>query len=219
MSESYLETLKRIHNFFLPKTYLEIGIRHGKSLTLASPKTYCIGIDPEPEISVPVNKNTVIYPMTSDMFFSTYHKDIMNAGCLDLAFIDGMHLFEFALRDFINIEKYCHDNSVIIIHDCFPADYETSQRSRTKLFWTGDVWKIIVALKKYRNDLKIFLLNSDPSGLALISHVNPYSTVLENQYEALCDQYIPVQYEWFEKNRETYFPIIDANTFEFKSVF
>jgi hypothetical protein len=219
MSESYLETLKRIHDFFLPKMYLEIGIRHGKSLALASPETCCIAIDPEPEISVPVHKNTLIFPMTSDMFFSTVHADIIDPGSLDIAFIDGMHLFEYALRDFINIEKYCHDTSVIILHDCFPVDYESSQRTRTQLFWTGDVWKMIVALKMYRKDVKISLLDSDPSGLALISHVDPHSTILRDLYDTLCDQYIPIHYEWFEKNKGGYFPVIDAKTFDFTRIF
>ena len=29
------------------------------------------------------------------------------APTLDLVFIDGMHLFEYALRDFMNVERYC----------------------------------------------------------------------------------------------------------------
>ena len=49
---------------------------------------------------------------------------------LDLAFIDGMHHFEFALRDFINVEKYCSADSIILIHDVYPID-ATERRSRT----------------------------------------------------------------------------------------
>jgi len=38
----------------------------------------------------------------------------------DRARFRGMHQFEFALRDFINIEKHCTSRSTILIHDCYP---------------------------------------------------------------------------------------------------
>ena len=35
------------------------------------------------------------------------------AGTFDLAFIDGMHHFEFALRDFANLERHCAPGSTM----------------------------------------------------------------------------------------------------------
>ena len=40
---------------------------------------------------------------------------------VDLALIDGMHHFEYALRDFMNLERLCAPQSTILIDDCFPA--------------------------------------------------------------------------------------------------
>ena len=37
---------------------------------------------------------------------------ISTASLIDLAFIDGMHLLEFALRDFINMEPLMADTGV-----------------------------------------------------------------------------------------------------------
>ena len=39
-----------------------------------------------------------------------------------LAFIDGMHLFEFALRDFINTERHCSPKAVIVFDDILPRN-------------------------------------------------------------------------------------------------
>ena len=47
---------------------------------------------------------------------------------MDFAFIDGMHLFEFALRDFMNLERHCTPQSVIMVHDCYPTEREHAER-------------------------------------------------------------------------------------------
>ena len=59
--QEYYYVLKNIHKSLKPHKYLEIGIRCGHSLSLAEAKTHCIGIDPEPQISEKINKNTEIF--------------------------------------------------------------------------------------------------------------------------------------------------------------
>ena len=87
--------------------------------------------------------------MTNDDFFANGHfDDICGDRRIDLAFIDGMHLFEYTLRDFINIERRAHDNSVVLIHDIIPMNIQMGARFRTTGTWMGDVWKIITILKK-----------------------------------------------------------------------
>ena len=49
---------------------------------------------------------------------------------VDLAFIDGMHLSEFALRDFINIEPFMADTGVIVIDDVLPRNGLEAARDR-----------------------------------------------------------------------------------------
>ena len=83
---------------------------------------------------------------------------------VDLAFIDGMHQFEFALRDFINVEKLCSPDSVILIHDVYPIDATSAARERISWFWSGDIWRLILMLKKYRPDLTVNVIGAAANG-------------------------------------------------------
>ena len=49
---------------------------------------------------------------------------------LDLVFVDGMHLFEFALRDFMNVERHADWWSVIVFDDILPRDVDEAARER-----------------------------------------------------------------------------------------
>jgi hypothetical protein len=37
-----------------------------------------------------------------------------------------MHLFEYALGDFMNVEQRCGPVSMILVHDCVPIEAVTS---------------------------------------------------------------------------------------------
>lgn len=190
-SLEYYKYLKNIQNKLNPKTYLEIGVRNGASIVLAPKSATCYGVDPVPAIRVNLSKKTKIYPQTSDDFF----KQNENLPTFDLAFIDGMHLFDFVLRDFINTEKHCHKNSTIVLHDTVPKDEITARRNRCTDFWTGDVYKIILILKKYRPDLEVHNLDIKPSGLAIVKNLNPESTTLSDNYDKIIEEYINMAYE------------------------
>lgn len=191
----YYETLKKLHKTLTPQTYLEVGIRVGESFQFAGKKTLAIGIDPAYELKYPYNANSILVKDTSDNFFSnSKYLKIFNKNPIDLAFIDGMHLFEFAFRDFINIEKYSSKDGVIVIHDCVPRDKRTASRDRTTKFWTGDVWKVVKILEKYRPDLKINILDASPSGLVIISKLNPDNNVLSKKYDEIVEEFMPKTY-------------------------
>src|SRR5437762_7773387 len=100
---SHYEALDFIHVRLLPRTYVEIGVNTGTSLALALPGTRVVGIDPKPRLRNPISRSTKVFPLTSDTFFELWDLDEPLGGRqVDLAFIDGMHLFEYALRDFAN---------------------------------------------------------------------------------------------------------------------
>ena len=104
--ELYLELLAKLHQHFRPQTYLEIGIGSGASLALAGKGTVAVGVDPEPQLEQ-APPGTRVFRQTSDEFFATHDLGtVLQGRPLQLAFIDGMHLFEFALRDFINVERH-----------------------------------------------------------------------------------------------------------------
>ena len=137
--------------------------------------------------------------MTSDAFFGAHDPKALLGGPIDMAFLDGLHLFEFLLRDFMNTEKHCKKNSVIFLHDCIPHDPYIAARSAAdpvheqslrKEWWTGDVWKILPALKKYRPDLSITVLDAVPTGLTVISNLDPSNTRLEEIYNSLVAEFV-----------------------------
>ncbi len=86
---------------------------------------------------------------TSDRFFVQRADELLTTP-VDLAFIDGMHWFEFALRDFMNIEQRSHPATVVVFDDVFPAHPMQAQRERATRVWTGDIWKIAGCLRRFR---------------------------------------------------------------------
>lgn len=193
--EDYFRLLARLHAHLQPRTYIEIGVFTGKSLRLARPATRVLGVDPAPRLKRPANANTRIYAEPSDEFFARHDVPAELGGArLDLALIDGMHHFEFALRDFINLERISHPRTVILVHDCYPLDGRSAARERSTEFWTGDVWRLLVLLKRHRPDLALHTLAAAPSGLGLILNVDPRSRVLSDGYERLVAEGLELDY-------------------------
>jgi hypothetical protein len=110
-----------------------------------------------------------------------------------------MHLVEFLLRDFINVERHCKLNSVIFIHDCLPTDQYVARRdvndhtfksrSRHPEWWTGDVWKVLEIIIKYRTDLRVVVFNAHPTGLVAVTRLDPSSRLLTDRYFDLVAEY------------------------------
>jgi tetratricopeptide (TPR) repeat protein len=191
----YIDLLAMIHSHLLPRTYVEIGVSRGESITLVRPETRAIGIDPEPKVTAPLGPKTSIYATTSDDYFAGRDVAADLGGLpIDLAFIDGMHQFEFALRDFINIEKHCSAQSTILIHDCYPLTRLTAEREQQTLFWSGDIWRLILILRKYRPELSVNVIATAPTGLGVVRRLDPGSSVLTGRMQEIVDEYLALDY-------------------------
>jgi hypothetical protein len=165
---AYYQPLRWIHEILEPASYVEIGVHKGISLEQARKTTPVIGIDPAPSIEHELSPAVTIYEMTSDDFFAEYDLRELLGGSVELAFIDGLHLFEQVLRDFVNLEKYSTAETVIILHDCLPLNQVTATRERTTDFYCGDVWKATLALRRHRPDLEMVVIPTAPTGLCLV---------------------------------------------------
>ncbi len=186
----YRALLGRFHDWLQPEGYVEIGVAEGDTLALAKPATKVVGIDPFPRINKKITSRAKIYPITSDEFFATY--DLLNelgTATVRMAFIDGLHLFEQVLKDFINLERYAHKQTVILIHDCLPVARILAERRPATDLWCGDVWKIVPCLKRYRPDLTVAVIPSPPSGLGMITNLDPSSTVLQENFGQISADY------------------------------
>ncbi len=184
--EDYLHVLARVHAYVRPATYVEIGVARGDSLALVRPETRAIGIDPEPRVKQPLGSLQKIFAETSDEFFAR-HDAIAELGGrrVRMAFIDGLHHFDYALRDFANLEPLCDPDSLIFVHDCHPLDERTAAREQTTAFWSGDVWRLIGLLKRHRPDLSVHTIATRPTGLGLITGLDPGSRVLRENLPEL----------------------------------
>jgi hypothetical protein len=193
--KNYLWLLERIHEHLQPRTYVEIGVFQGDSIKRIGLQTDAIGIDPSPQIRFPLTQRTRIFALTSDEFFKRHDlRAELGGRKLELGFIDGMHHFEYALRDFINLERCCASDASILIHDGYPLDRATAARQKTTKFWSGDVWRAVLALKKYRPDLAIHTLAAPPTGLCLIRRLDPASRVLSERFDEIVAEFLGFDY-------------------------
>jgi hypothetical protein len=202
------EFLRQLHRLVAPRNYLEIGVQTGVSLSLSRVPT--IGVDPAFAITKPLRCDLQLVKATSDEFFAGPDPirhlrsgrnplrnlrrgrpmfDHYRGGTrLDLAFIDGMHLFEYALRDFMNVERYADWWSVIALDDMLPRDVDEAARDRHTSDWTGDVYKLMATLVRYRPDLFAIQVDTQPTGVLLVFGADPDSGVLRDRYEEILSE-------------------------------
>jgi hypothetical protein len=180
--------LSTVHEQYRPRSYLEIGVDEGHGLARSTTRT--IGVDPQFNVTAEVGCDLKLVKATSDEFFA--RPDAISwfrEGVVDLTFIDGLHLFEFALRDFMNAERMSSPSGVIIFDDVFPRSVAEASRERHTLFWAGDTYKVMLALERYRPDLAVIPLDTEPTGLLLVLGLDPGSQVLATRYKEIVAEY------------------------------
>ncbi len=204
--DGYIEIIRKLIALRKPERYVEIGVEKGSVLKLFDASVRIVGVDPAPQVDK-LSGNVKLYEEPSDDFFAGNDLEVLLGGCFDLAFIDGLHIFEQVLRDFINLERYAAPDSICLIHDCLPLDERTSERQRSTIFWSGDVWKIIPCLKNVRPELSIFTIPAYPAGLCVVTGLNRKSQLLAESYESIVKKYSILDYGDI-KEPSSYFTLI-----------
>jgi hypothetical protein len=201
--------LRQLHRVYKPRNYFEIGVNDGRSLTLS--RVPSIAVDPAFKVVTEIACDVHLVKQTSDDFFA--RKDPMlhlrpgrnpfralarrdpmalfgGDPKLELAFIDGMHIFEFALRDFMNVEKHAQWSSVVVFDDMLPRNIDEAARDRHTNAWTGDVYKVAQVLRRFRPDLTVVEVDTAPTGVVAVFGMDPSSTVLKHNYDAILKEYV-----------------------------
>lgn len=171
------EFLAALHKVLQPKVYLEIGVQYGSSLVLAEKAQVAYGIDPQPLLfAAPQNQlpNQRVHIMTSDEFFAQGYL----TEPIDLAFIDGSHLVEDAMCDFVNVQKRMAPGGVIVFDDVLPYNEAIAAREMPPGGdWTGDVWKCYFVLGEMYKANQItttpILVDTWPTGTMVMLDVEP----------------------------------------------
>lgn len=214
---NYRRFFQRLHKQRLFDWYLEVGCRSGSIFRGVRGKT--IAVDPFFRIVGDVmgeKPQLHICQKTSDEFFAESFLQA-NDIQLSMSFLDGMHLFEFLLRDFMNAERFSKEGGVIAMHDCCPFSHEMCTRDLDNLprgAWTGDVWKLLPILRKWRPDLRVDVLNCRPTGLVIVSGLDPTSRALFENYDAIVETWRDVTLEeWGLEKFHDVFAFAEAGRF------
>ncbi|NRA99732.1 MAG: DUF563 domain-containing protein [Rhodobacteraceae bacterium] len=201
----YRRVLKRLHAGLNPDWYLEIGTFRGLSLALSQSNT--VAVDPEFRLDTPPDlgdKELHMQEMTSDAFFASGF--VQQRGIrFGFAFLDGLHLYEATLADFLNAERVMAPGGIIAIHDCCPTTVEMAARDRPKGLWTGDVWKTLLFLAECRPDLDIQVTRAAPTGLALIGGLDPTRNTVDDDLALARERYDDLAFSDFADGLAGYY--------------
>lgn len=168
-----MNTAQRLHHLsrYLPiKSYLEIGVSKGNTF-LHVPFQRKVAVDPKFLFKARNNAHETYHEITSDAYFAQLGDDVR----FDCVFIDGLHHWEQALRDFDNALQHTHRKSVIIIDDVYPCDEFSILRSQEKAVamrllkapgvrharaWHGDVFKAAFMIAYFYPDISFATIDS-----------------------------------------------------------
>jgi hypothetical protein len=183
-----LDCLQLLAGRYDAQTYLEIGVRTGETfLEVRVPRK--IGVDPvrlgrrarlRSVGRYPQNLRARVFAETSDEFFARRAAAVFGRSRIDLAFVDGKHTHEQALRDVTNTLEFVSRRGVVVVHDVNPASAEQawpadSPQDASRALgegpaeaWCGDVWKVVIHLRAARPDIGVMTIGDD-HGLAVIN--------------------------------------------------
>jgi len=217
-----LIVLKALMQHKTLRNYLEIGVFNGH-IFFRIRSGFKVAVDPDFAFDNtrkagklflnPYNFYNQYFQKTSDDFFANDAASVFAKEKVELALIDGMHEYEFALRDVENTLLHSKENCVLILHDCNPLTKDAACSFREwndRHFtgtWNGDVWKTILHIRSLRNDLTAFVLDDD-HGLGVIvkkknEHPLPYTKEQINRFT----------YEDFDANRKKWLDLRPASYF------
>lgn len=147
--------------------YVEIGVRTGECFRRAVAARK-VGVDPVryPALAR-LRRGEEFFEMPSDEFFDHHADRVLGGRTVDVALIDGLHQFDQALRDFLNVERYMRPGGVVFLDDCNPPARERAE-VRAGGAWNGDVWRVAALLAEVRTELGFVTLDCD-QGLGMAS--------------------------------------------------
>ena len=174
--------------------YLEVGVQKGVLMSKITAR-HAYAVDPAfmIEANLAENKKHVsMFHQTSDEFFAEWGGPV-DGRPVDFAFLDGFHTFEYLLRDFYNLERFSSPSTLVGMHDCLPLNEFMADRNEIRAIergegnyyagaWTGDVWKIVPILKKYRPDLSVVCVDASPTGVVFVTNLDRNNRVLQDNY-------------------------------------
>ncbi len=195
---SVADCVADLHAALRPATYLEVGTGAADMLAFARGAVAAVGCSARAPSPLGARASLFQHPGPSRAFFSRFDAAQVLGGPIELAFLDGSRRFEMLLRDFIDVERRASPGGVVALPNCIPLNESMTIRDRQEAilrsdaefpgWWTGDGWKAVALLQRYRPDLSIAAYDATPAGLVVVGNLNPASTVLDAAYVALVQE-------------------------------
>jgi predicted O-methyltransferase YrrM len=158
----HISMIDHMANWIKPESYLEIGVRDGKSLNVVSKHAkLCYAVDMN-FLHKDFDSNVITYEMLSDDFFNVLDKNVK----FDFVFIDGSHEKEQVYKDFINVSERVIDEGFILFHDTSPCNEMMLDPG-----YSDNAWEAILKIKNhFHNDWEILTLPFNP-GLTIMKKI------------------------------------------------
>lgn len=148
------------------KTYLEIGVLTGETLSSVAPFVdRAVGVDIKDSRSF---KQGEFYLMSSDDFFSSNP-----SFRADVIYVDGSHVYEQVEKDFENSLKILNKHGIIILDDTDPITKRYEEFDKC-----GTAFKIVNYIRTNHPELDIVTLPFFEKGQSIVKRKNE-SRVLE----------------------------------------
>ncbi len=185
--------LEHLHQRLQFDWYLEAGNKGGTVLAMSRSRT--IAVNPKFRLAFdPATKepDLHLFQMTGDAFFAG-DALLQLLAQPSFTFLAGACLFEQHLRNFMNVEAAGTSRSVVAIQNCCPINHPMATREPVGIkrrAWAGDVWKLLPILRDYRSDLIVEVLSCSPTGLVVISGLDPGNRVLRDNYDKILSDYL-----------------------------
>jgi hypothetical protein len=77
----------------------------------------------------------------------------------------------------------------------------TAGRERRTTFWSGDIWRLILLLRKYRPELSVNVIATAPTGLGVVRGLDPTSRVLPKGLEEIVREFLALDYSVLDTDK------------------
>lgn len=165
------ELINKLAALYNAKTYLEIGVADGATFHSVNIE-HKTAVDPKFAFDVEKYSNQpgrFYYNLKSDDFFREVEREISESSrdgdfTWDIIYIDGLHTYEQAMRDFVNSLRYTRERTILIFDDTVPSNpwaaipnlaicaYFRDLAGVVDGSWQGDVFKCVFELRDFWPD-------------------------------------------------------------------
>lgn len=184
--------LNRLIGALQARSYLEIGVFRAGTFSRVEAATR-IGVDPRFRVDtrpLAAMPGVTTVEATSDAYFQAVAVDTT----FDVAYLDGLHLFEQTYRDLCNVLAHAHRRTVVLLDDTVPSDaYSALRDSRQALRfrrasgserreWHGDTYKVVFAMHDFHPSWDYRTIVGSGNGQTLVwrSSAGPRSPVFDS---------------------------------------